>query len=294
MNNQKQIHSVPVGSVSAHPLQEKIYDPPTDEEFERIKKDVQENGLRQPIEITSERVLIDGHTRLSVAKSLGKTHINAFIIDLDDDQLNERFIKGNLNRRQLGPVEKARVVQELVKNRRNLNGKTGSHGLDQESRETLNQYLGGNYSQRTIDRLLQLARLPIQIRNAVSCNLLPMTKALRFESLSSEEQTKILSRISNNEDPKQVFNEFFGPTQKAKKSRDVVELFQLTLEGLSQKMQLFVESREIIRQRINDDVTKKVANDFHQLVYDMAQKNSSDSIEHRSQLRVALRPSQTP
>ncbi len=70
----------------------------------------------------------------------------------------------------------------------------------------------------------------------------------------------------------------------------MVKLFQLTLQGLGQKMQSFVDSQETIRQFINDDVAKKVANDFHQLVSDMTRKNSSDFVAHQSGTRMAIRP----
>ena len=86
---------------------------PGDEEYEKIKKSIQEFGFVEPIIVNSDMTIIGGHQRYKVLKELGINEIECSIVDLDktkEKALNIALnkITGNWDEEKL-----ARLLQEL-------------------------------------------------------------------------------------------------------------------------------------------------------------------------------------
>lgn len=102
----------------------------SDEQYKSFKQDIKKNGLRIPITVTQQGVVLDGHNRLRACKELGiecRYEIKEF-----DDQLEEKdyVISVNLERRNLSKYQlgilvlKRKPIQSEIGRRRILSGKT--------------------------------------------------------------------------------------------------------------------------------------------------------------------------
>lgn len=197
-----------VAELKPHPRQVELYGDLSNHEFQALKEDIATNGLRQPIEIAPDETVIDGHQRLRALLELGITDVEVFICTgLTDEEVDERFIQSNLLRRQLDPVAKARAVKALAEIEHRKQGKRLNAQKDEQFCKHLCEQLGG-ISRRTVDRYLQLLRLPRAIQDAVSAGQLPLTRALKIESLSKQKQHSIATRIAAGEPAKNVIAEF--------------------------------------------------------------------------------------
>ena len=214
----------PIKNLKPHPRQQEIYGGISKHEYIALREDIRVHGLRQPVEITPDGTIIDGHQRVRCYRDLGWDEIEVTICeDLDEDELTERFICANLVRRQLDPLARARAYKALAELKRGEAFANGNESGD--FREALAQQLGGEISGRTIDRYLRLLTLPRPIQNAVSHEQLAMTKALKVASLAKDKQEKIAERIQNGDKPNTVLAEYFPASRKPKaaKTADAAE-----------------------------------------------------------------------
>jgi ParB/RepB/Spo0J family partition protein len=197
-----------IADLRAHPEQQQIYGDLNPIEFQSLKEDLEELGQRQPIEVTAAGMIIDGHQRVRALKELGHTEIDVIVReDLSQDQLDELFLYANLTRRQLDPVARARIYTEIAQRDAWKRGDTSDFTHEMEFREWLAERIGGGLSGRTVGRYLQLLRLPREVQDAVSNGQLPMTLALKVESLEDHEQQAVAERIAAGDFPRSVVME---------------------------------------------------------------------------------------
>jgi ParB/RepB/Spo0J family partition protein len=209
-----QTTTVRISDLQTHPLQQPTYGDLAAHEFAALKADIARRGVRSPIHVTRAGMIIDGHQRVRACRELGIEEISAIICEEEGQpEIDESFVLANLVRRQLDPVAKAKAVQMLVDiERRRINDEDSQEPGD--LRDRIAKHLGGNISGRTVDRLLQLARLPAPIHQAVSAGHLPMTKALRLHQCSSGQLEIVANRISAGESPRTVVDSVL-PRKKA-------------------------------------------------------------------------------
>lgn len=211
-----QTHRFRVSELRSHPHQNETYGHLPQHEFVALKDDIARRGVRQPIEVTRSGMIVDGHQRVRACKELGIEEIDAIICqDEAQEAIDESFVLGNLTRRHLDPVAKAKAIQTLVEIERRRSGANHNADHDGDLRDLIAKRLGGKVSGRTVDRLLQLLRLPPAICHAVSANELPMTTALKVEQLSPEIQQVIAARITSGQPPRHVVAEYFAIKQSA-------------------------------------------------------------------------------
>src|SRR5262249_10521503 len=76
-------------------------------------------------------MIISGHIRVEGAKKLGWTHITAWVRDElggDDDAINRRHIEANLDRRQLGRLDRGRLALRPMESERGRRDATWTDG----------------------------------------------------------------------------------------------------------------------------------------------------------------------
>ena len=111
-----QIIRISVANLRPHPLQDVIYGDLSPSEFAALKQDIQHHGIRQPVEVTKDGVLVDGKHRVRALRELGIEEVDAIIVEAENEEaIEERFVTANLLRRQSDPVTKARAIQQLAK-----------------------------------------------------------------------------------------------------------------------------------------------------------------------------------
>ncbi|MDK2125481.1 ParB/RepB/Spo0J family partition protein [Parachitinimonas caeni] len=165
--------SLPVANICRSPYQPRVVFP--QDELETLARDIQLNGLRQPIEVRripgnsyerygATRVvegqlyeLIDGERRLQCVESvLGWSEIHAFIIEADDQEAAVRVTLANLFRVDLCDYERARAAKTL------LDTNTASSQADVATMMGV--------SKMTITRLMEFFALPAEAHPILQMN----------------------------------------------------------------------------------------------------------------------------
>ena len=91
----------------------RIFDPLPDDVYQALQADIAERGLLNPILATSDFIVIAGHHRLKAALALGLDTVPVEIQDVDPPEAESRLIADNVLRRQLNPIEQARLIKRL-------------------------------------------------------------------------------------------------------------------------------------------------------------------------------------
>lgn len=229
------IRRVKVSELCPHPLQNEVYGNLPMHEFVALKDDIARRGVRTPIEITSSKLIVDGHQRVRACKELAIDEIDAVICkDEGRESIDESFVLANFMRRQLDPVSKAKALQKVVEMERRRGG--SADDIDPgDLRDRIAKRLGGNISGRTVDRLLQLIRLPAPIHQAVSAGALTMTKALRLEKLPQKVLTEIAVRITAGEPARSVVDAFL-PCRKLGNHETPADLYRMLIDFLAENL----------------------------------------------------------
>ena len=90
-----------------------IFDPLPEDIYQAFKDDIAQRGLLNPILVTPDFIIIAGHHRLKAAVELGFESVPIEIQNVDADEAENRKIADNVLRRQLNPMEQARLIKRL-------------------------------------------------------------------------------------------------------------------------------------------------------------------------------------
>lgn len=88
-----------------------------DWEYNELKKDIQHNGIRNPLVVTKDKTIICGHQRIRIAKELQLSIEKISFLTKDfkkQKQLIEFAVKDNLLRRQLNKFQKGVIALKLL------------------------------------------------------------------------------------------------------------------------------------------------------------------------------------
>ena len=131
-----------ISELKPHPHQN-LVPAMSDTEYGDLLKDIKQNGILQPIDITYENVILDGHHRFKAAKELGIKEVEVRVPELIDISADEYLISVALNRRHLSEGQKAvlaneyrKVISEMALKERGLKGalvtNKSLYGIDDE------------------------------------------------------------------------------------------------------------------------------------------------------------------
>ena len=90
---------------------------PSEEDYNRLKDRIKRQGINSalPIVVNEDMVVLDGHTRLQIAKEFGLEWVYGTVLDLEDHLAEKEFIiYANLDRRQLTTYQIAQKGKELL------------------------------------------------------------------------------------------------------------------------------------------------------------------------------------
>jgi len=199
-----------------HADQESVYGPLRESEYQALRDDIQKHGITQPIEITTDNVVLDGHHRLKAAIELNIVSVPVTVrSDLSKQEEALRFVDANLVRRQLDPAAKARALKHRIKLLCRAEGRAYK---ETAAKKAIADEM--NTSVRTIDRYFQLLKTPIVIQNLVSEGRLQLTQAVKFWGMTVEQRKAVLRRIKNGESPQKVFKDALSGKVKRKQSKE--------------------------------------------------------------------------
>jgi ParB-like chromosome segregation protein Spo0J len=201
-----------------HPLQALYFRDLNDSELAGLANDIQVSGLKQRIEILPDDTILHGHQRRRALKKIGQVECEVLVrYDLAAAKpavIEREFLSENLNRRQLGPMARARVAARLVTLEQEKKHRVD--GDESHLRERVGKMLGA--SGRTVSRYLALLKTPIDVQNAVDQDVLPMSVALRFAGLAPEKQLEIVERVKK-EPLRDVLKDYARPAKSKAKTK---------------------------------------------------------------------------
>ncbi|WP_435010191.1 ParB/RepB/Spo0J family partition protein [Tundrisphaera lichenicola] len=186
--------------LSSHPQQDALFRPVSDGEIDRLAAEMA-HGQVDPIEITEDGEIIDGHQRVRAARKAGLTEIRVVVRrDLKGRQeIDRRHIEANRGRRQLDSLDLARLAIRSLEIEKSLppGGLRSWNGA--EVRDRVGRAIG--QSGRNARRYLNVLRAPMEVQRAVSEERLALTVAEKVHRLSPEVRTRIVKAIRAGKDP---------------------------------------------------------------------------------------------
>jgi ParB-like chromosome segregation protein Spo0J len=208
--------------LTAHRLQSALFRPLSDKEHARLVDDIRAHGVLQPIEVTADGTIIDGHERVRAARALGLTEIPVRVRDDLTDQIaiDRRHAEANLNRRQLDPLDRARLAVHLFQLE---NGRKKIRGIEQdELRDRVGAALG--MGGRNAQRYLNLARAPFEVQCAYSESKISLTIAGRVCQLSHDTQESLARELRDGGDPAIVVKRYLEQPSRPAPAGDTGQL----------------------------------------------------------------------
>jgi len=104
---------VPVSRLKEHPDAGKM-PAPDSSTFGSIRESIRRDGIRVPLDVTPDDVILAGTTRFRIAKELGIKAVPVRMVDIPEDRQFEYILRDNLERRQLTLDQRAQVVALLI------------------------------------------------------------------------------------------------------------------------------------------------------------------------------------
>ena len=159
-----------------------------EDELVELTESIQQHGLMQPVVLRRQGdryQLIAGERRWRAATRAGWTHVPAVVRDADDRQVAELTIVENLQRKDLGPLEKAASFQRYL-----------------ESFQCTQEELAGRLSidRSTVANLIRLLELPEGVREALRQQKITAGHARALLPLGEErEQLAFCQRIQQEQ-----------------------------------------------------------------------------------------------
>lgn len=199
-----QPNEVSISLLKPHPKNAEYFSPPSDEEKEVLRRSIACEGIRDPLKVTQDYVVVAGHVRLEVAKELGLKKVPVQIVDGDPEYLEYLLIADNDERRICNdPIKKAKRAEFLrrywgvregsanpkgtIVPRQDQNGPDDNRKTLADIAETIGE------SKTNLKRLLKLNDLIPEFQELVSSGELGSTAAYELAFLSPDTQKQLLS-----------------------------------------------------------------------------------------------------
>jgi ParB-like chromosome segregation protein Spo0J len=192
--------------LTAHRLQFNLFRPLSDMEHARLVEDIRAHGVLQPIEVTADGTIIDGHERVRAARAIGLTEIPVRVRDdlIEQTAIDRRHAEANLNRRQLDPLDRARLAVHLFQLEK------GRKKIREPEQDELRDRVGAALGMggRNAQRYLNLARAPLEVQSAYSESKISLTIAGRVCQLPRDTQESLARELRDGADPALVFKRY--------------------------------------------------------------------------------------
>lgn len=156
------------------------------EKLESLKQSVVEEGVLQPVVVSQEEdgsyELVIGSRRIKSSQRAGEKSIPAVIVKgLDDKSKLIMALSENIHREDLTPFEEARVMLRLLNEyKMSIKGLSTVIGL----------------SERSISSRIRLLKLPTEVQEMISEQLLGINNVSIIEQLKSPEDQARFARIT--------------------------------------------------------------------------------------------------
>lgn len=213
-------------------------------EKSQLKEDIRKNGIREPLIVTKDMIIVCGHMRYECAKEVGKSDdeipykIENFA---NRQQIIDRAIKDNLLRRNMNKFQKGMVALRLLPlyekqaKERQLVGTSVKDFTKGRSLEKIAEIVGVSHT--TLDKIRTILDNGIveEIQNAIadeiSISALYDKISLRKMVSDGVENPALQKKIINSGLPKKDIGILVGLVKKAKIPDTIIERILKTHES---------------------------------------------------------------
>lgn len=227
----------PLSALKPHSQQAELFNDLSEHELQRLAADLETNGQIHPIEILPCGTILAGHQRVRAATSLGWTELHVVIrhdlASQGEAAAVQFLIEDNLNRRQLHPLEVARLYRRLKELARDQPSADGRHEGD--LRDQLAERF--NVSGRTLDRYLRVLGTPKAVQNIVIAGLLPMSTAGIIAGWTARQRDELESKLQASEDPLETVKTAIRTASADQAARRISYLIKTALRALRTVLQ---------------------------------------------------------
>lgn len=169
-----------------------IFDPLPEDVYQALKDDIAERGLLNPILCTPDYTVIAGHHRLKAALELGMASVPVEIQNVDDEEAESRLIADNVLRRQLNPMEQARLIKRLKERAGIRQGTRATSVTFTEVAEAV------GVKPETAKQLNRLNQLISPLQDLVSAGKLGASHGVALAALAPDQQQALWDAIGES------------------------------------------------------------------------------------------------
>ena len=194
--------SLKISDLIPHPKNEYFFDDITGERWTEFVKSIKESGVRTPIIVTDNMVVVSGNQRVRACKQLGITVIDAEVRHYaSDDEVIKDLIETNLRQRGVicdSEIKAGRRFAELQRIEGNAHGgaRDGIRPLKKQS-DLASEY---GVSETLLKELIRLSKAEPAVQELLESGKISKSSALTMISkLSVNEQRELAKQISNND-----------------------------------------------------------------------------------------------
>ena len=193
----KGISLLPVQDINPEMLKpnpdNKIFNPLSGKDYERLRDDIKERGIIDPLIIRQDKVLLTGHNRLRIALELKLKTIPVRKIEsgLKPKEEKKFLVLDNLLRRQLSPAEKESLILEFYKDEILEDNRGGNRG---------NQFTKKESAKSEISPLPKSKSLAKKIEEETGI------KEATAKKIIAKKRKELLPKKANKSEPGKVTN----------------------------------------------------------------------------------------
>lgn len=160
--------------------------------YHALKDDIAERGLLNPVLCTPDYTVIAGHHRLKAALELGLESVPIDIQNVDNEEAESRLIADNVLRRQLNPMEQARLIHRLKERYGIKKGNNQSVGGSVKFTHAV-QSVG--IEPEAAKQLYRLNKLIPPLQALISAGTLGTSHGVALAALTSDQQAALYDAI---------------------------------------------------------------------------------------------------
>ena len=249
------------------PLQHEFFDEDIAVEIETLAKEIEEDGLIEPIEIVPETddglpadTIISGHRRRLACESIGLTKVKVKVrydlVHAGRSTIEQIYFRKNLHRRHLDRLTRARITLRLYE--LELGRERGDFDEDQaaDARDRVGQTIG--MSGRNLERYWNVIRTPVPVQNAFRDGRLTLVAAAKVAKLDTRQQQRIARRIKKGEEPKTVLAEYFPKSERRQPKPNLI------VTGLTRALRRAIDDMAGREDEVDAEVVSEVKRELKQ------------------------------
>jgi DNA modification methylase len=262
-NNNETVIYLPIASIKEDQHYASLLPSIDAEKYAQLKDDIIKNGIKLPLVINSNNILLDGYTRLRIAKELQLKELPCIIKSFNDRLEEELYILTiNYYRRDLNTAQRGELLLKIMEKEQEISKRRSLMNLKQYkdmmteigSSMTNNKSSMTNVSEVGSESTSGKVRDRIAKENKMSIHTLDKIKRITEEA---KRDAKIAEYWKEAKEGKRSINSVFRKV-KEKEIREsikhVVEEGKARLEDLKNITILYGDFREVLKDIPSDSI----------------------------------------